>query len=60
MLRAITGAAAGVATGGTVAWPTGDPALGICVGSLAALTVWFWAWGEVSDPGVRGGGRRGH
>lgn len=59
MVRAICGAAAGLATGGTAAWYTGDSSLGVCVGSLAAITIWFWAWGRISQPGVEAGGRRG-
>ncbi len=59
MLRAICGLAAGLITGGAVSWFTGDAALGVCLGSLTAVTICFWAWGPISQAGVQAGGRRG-
>jgi hypothetical protein len=53
MRRAILGAAAGLAAGGGVDQYTGgDRAAAICVGMLLSLTIWFWAWGRISQPGI--------
>jgi hypothetical protein len=51
-MRAVIGAAAGIATGATV-WFVKDSGAGICAGALVGITIWFWAWGPVL------GGRRG-
>jgi len=51
-MRTIVGASAGVAFG-TCAWLVKDPSAGVFVGALTAVTIWFWAWGNLP------GGRRG-
>ncbi|WP_164331356.1 hypothetical protein [Streptomyces sp. RLB1-9] len=51
-MRTLLGAAAGIATGGG-AWLVKDSGAGVFVGTLTAITIWFWAWGNIP------GGRRG-
>jgi hypothetical protein len=51
-MRTFLGAAAGIATG-SGAWIAKDSGAGIFVGALTAITIWFWAWGNIP------GGRRG-
>jgi dolichol kinase len=51
-MRTLIGAAAGFTTGGAACFVK-DSGAGVFVGALTAITVWFWAWGNV--PGDRRG-----
>lgn len=51
-MRTLTGLVAGIASG-TCAWAVKDSGAGIFTGSITAITIWFWAWGNL--PGERRG-----
>lgn len=52
-MRTFIGAAVGIASG-TCGWLVKDSGAGIFVGSLTAITIWFWAWGNLPAGGRRG------
>ena len=59
MRRGVNGLVCGPSTSAVVWSYTGHPELSVSAGALVAITIWFWAWGRISQPGVESGGRRG-
>lgn len=52
MVRFLAGIAVAGALYGGVFTFTGDRALSVACASIAGITVWFWAWGSISQQGV--------
>lgn len=53
MRRTVIGALAGITTGAG-AWVAKDSSAGVFAGTITAITIWFWAWGDLPAGGRRG------